>query len=653
MSLPAPVTDVTPHVTPTITVEGSAIPDDMNQKLVQTVVDTHLHLPDMFEITIVDGDNSALGMFSIGSHVEIFGGAPSDPSAKSLIKGEVTSIEGEYQSPVIHTIIRGYEKAHRMQRISHTRVFKDMKDSDIATQIAGAYNFQDMAVDDSKVTHNHVSQLDQTDWDFLKFRASEIGFEVGVAGGSFFFRKPSGSADDSGGGLGGALDAAASMATGAGSPPTLTFGDNLLYLRPRLSAGGMVSDVEVRVWDPVAADVVTSSTTVKSATATLDNAPRPDEMASMFGEESPIPIPTLPAVPKIPGLKLPSLGSAPSATARVICDRPVDQDSSATVAADKAAQGVAEHVASTFAEAEGSTYGNPDVQAGRPVQIDGVPDEFKGKWIVTNARHTFVPAEGGYRTDFVISGRHDRSFLGLASMGRTNGPRPVINGFVCGIVTNNNDPKNMGRVKVAFPVFSNAYESDWARVVQVGLGADWGAVFTPEVHDEVLVGFEFGDARRPYVLGGLINGNTSNDILSSAVKATGMSAKVVQRGLVTPTGNRIVFDDDEMQHGVQMPPPSKSSITISDKDGKMMVVIDKANSKLQIVAEAGSPAASPATITIEQKGVGGSISIKAAGNINIEAGASGQLSLKGGMGVSIDGGTGGVAVKGNMITLGS
>jgi phage protein D len=651
MSLSNPINDVTPHVTPIITVGGSAIPDDMTQNLVQTVVDTHLHLPDMFEITLVDGDNSAIGLFSIGTQVEIFAGAPSDSSATSLIKGEVTSIEGEYRSPVIHTIIRGYEKTHRMQRVSHTRVYLDMTDSDIAQQVAGAYNFDKLTVDDSKVAHDHVSQLNQTDWDFLRSRAAEIGFEVGVAGGNFFFRKPSGSPSD--GGAMGALGAVASMAGMGGGPPQLTLGDNLLYFRPRLSAGGMVSNVEVRAWDPINATVASSVTAVATVTATLDKAVQPGDMAGMFKEDSPFLQPSLPAIPKIPGLKLPSLGSAPSSTARVICDRPVGQDSSATPATDSAAKGVAEHVASTFAEAEGSTYGNPAVQAGQPIQVDGVPDEFKGKWIVTTARHTFIPAEGGYRTDFEVSGRHDRSMLGLTSAGMAADTRQTISGFVCGIVTNNNDPKNMGRVKVSFPVFSNAYESDWARVVQVGLGADWGALFTPEVHDEVLVGFEFGDVRRPYVIGGLINGNTSNDILANAIKATAGSAKVVQRGLITPTGNRIVFDDDEMQHGVAIPPPTKSSITISDKDEKMMILIDKANGAIHIVADAGPPSAPPASITIEQKGIGGSISVKADGNISIEAAATGQLTLKGGMGVTIDGGVGPIAVKGSMISLGN
>jgi uncharacterized protein involved in type VI secretion and phage assembly len=178
------------------------------------------------------------------------------------------------------------------------------------------------------------------------------------------------------------------------------------------------------------------------------------------------------------------------------------------------------------------------------------------------------------------------------------------------------------------------------------MGKQWGALFTPEVGDEVLVGFEFNDARRPYVVGGLINGNNQHDLLSTAVAGSGPMAHVAQRGIVTPTGNRIILDDDQAPAA---PAPNKSAITISDKDGKMVIVVDKKNGAIQITADSTAP---PSKITIEQKGTGGEISVKAAGNVSVEAAAPGQLSLKGGAGVSIDAGQGMVEVKGSMIKLG-
>src|SRR5215472_353851 len=84
-----------------------------------------------------------------------------------------------------------------------------------------------------------------------------------------------------------------------------------------------------------------------------------------------------------------------------------------------------------------------------------------------------------------------------------------IYGVVVGIVTNNQDPDGMGRVKVKFPWLSDQDESWWARIATVMAGSSRGSYFLPEVNDEVMVAFEHGDVRFPYVLGALWNGKDS------------------------------------------------------------------------------------------------------------------------------------------------
>ena len=79
-------------------------------------------------------------------------------------------------------------------------------------------------------------------------------------------------------------------------------------------------------------------------------------------------------------------------------------------------------------------------------------------------------------------------------------------GVVVGIVTNNQDPENMHRVKVRFPWLSNDVESNWARVAAPMAGKGRGAYFLPEVDDEVLVAFEHGQVDHPFVVGCLWNG---------------------------------------------------------------------------------------------------------------------------------------------------
>src|SRR2546426_9457473 len=79
-------------------------------------------------------------------------------------------------------------------------------------------------------------------------------------------------------------------------------------------------------------------------------------------------------------------------------------------------------------------------------------------------------------------------------------------GVVAGIVTNNEDPDGLGRVKIRFPWLSEDNESWWARIAAPMAGKERGAYFLPEVDDEVLVAFEHGDVNFPYVLGALWNG---------------------------------------------------------------------------------------------------------------------------------------------------
>ena len=78
------------------------------------------------------------------------------------------------------------------------------------------------------------------------------------------------------------------------------------------------------------------------------------------------------------------------------------------------------------------------------------------------------------------------------------------------LVTDIKDPDNQGRVKVTLPwspdTGSNRYEA-WARLATMMGGNNRGTWFIPDVNDEVLVLFEGGDARRPYVVGGLWNGS--------------------------------------------------------------------------------------------------------------------------------------------------
>jgi uncharacterized protein involved in type VI secretion and phage assembly len=190
-----------------------------------------------------------------------------------------------------------------------------------------------------------------------------------------------------------------------------------------------------------------------------------------------------------------------------------------------------------------------------------------------------------------------------------------IYGVVVGIVTNNNDDDKLGRVKVKFPWLSDNDESDWARIALPGAGPKAGAVFIPEVSDEVLVAFEHGDISRPFVIGGLYNGKDKPPLGDGLFD----KGKVKRTGFVSRKGHKFVFFEDS----------SKSGIALITSDGKIKVSLNESNSEIHIECQ-------------------GKVVIKSQGDMNVES--AGSLTLKGDGGVKVNS-SGTVEVKGSQVKL--
>ncbi len=90
------------------------------------------------------------------------------------------------------------------------------------------------------------------------------------------------------------------------------------------------------------------------------------------------------------------------------------------------------------------------------------------------------------------------------------------------VVKDNQDPEQLGRVRVQFLwQQENDLTTPWIRIAQPHGGDNKGFYFIPEIDEEVMIGFENGNAEKPYVIGTLYHGqqrpgnnwpNDSNDI---------------------------------------------------------------------------------------------------------------------------------------------
>ena len=200
--------------------------------------------------------------------------------------------------------------------------------------------------------------------------------------------------------------------------------------------------------------------------------------------------------------------------------------------------------------------------------------------------------------------------LQLISERATDEGRRRINGVVIGIVTNNSDdPDGLGRVKVRFPWLSDSDDSFWARIATMMAGNDRGTYFLPEVDDEVLVLFEHGDVRFPYVIGSLWNGKDKAPVDSG-------NGKNDLRVIKSRSGHVIKLNDAD----------GKETVEVIDASGKNRVVIDTANNTITITAGKDIVLAAPhGTIKLDAReiaiGSSADAKITAGANLNVKAGA--------------------------------
>ncbi|WP_042415247.1 phage baseplate assembly protein V [Streptacidiphilus anmyonensis] len=593
------------------------------QCLVRVEVDTQRQLPGVFTLVFEDLTGAALddAGLDLGVGIEVWAG-PGE--RERLIVGEITAIEGHYQGTVGRTVVRGYDRCHRLQRARRARSFDNVTDADIAELIAAEAGLAPADITATTTRHEHVLQCNQTDWEFLAQRAAEIGFEIGIQNGVFRFCP------------------AASVSAGSDEGPLeLDMPGALLRFEPRISAGSLTPDVEVRVWDPLrAALAVASPAGTRSAGASAAHPKDLSEAAKLFlpggrvevgegaeaGEGA-----AVGDVGPEPGV---NRGHAPSATAHVVGTLPVAD-------AEAAASALAASAGGAFAEAEGDATGHPGIRVGAAVKVSGIPGRFPDVWLVTRARHVFDLTEYGYHTEFAAGGPQDRSLLGLAS---SEGPSPVrVPGLVCGLVDDIGD--KYARVRVTLPWLSPDVRTDWAPVVQFGAGPRSGAMFLPEVGDQVLVGFEFGDPRRPYVLGGLVTENRAYDLGGSAVRQGdgGADTSVARRGFVSASGNRLVFHDE-----VGDVPEPQSRILLGTGDGRLGLDIDAVGASVELSCD---PADSPKKELTIRCGDAGTVNIVAGpgGKVNIDGGDELTLNSTGSLTIRSQGS---VSVSGASVSLG-
>jgi uncharacterized protein involved in type VI secretion and phage assembly len=179
------------------------------------------------------------------------------------------------------------------------------------------------------------------------------------------------------------------------------------------------------------------------------------------------------------------------------------------------------------------------------------------------------------------------------------------------VVTDLNDPEGQGRVRIRLPWSpddSGGYEA-WARLATLMGGNNRGSWFVPDLDDEVLVVFQAGDTRWPFVIGGLWNGV---DTPPEQMDASGNNDI---KSLRSRNGVKVTLDDASGQERLILETPGGQQVSLTDGPG--VVELRDSNGNTVTLESSGITVSASAKVTVQASTVEVS-----AGSVTVNAGIS-------------------------------
>ncbi|HET6809983.1 MAG TPA: VgrG-related protein [Acidimicrobiales bacterium] len=584
-----------------VEIDGAPLDPIVAAYLIEAEVDSSLFLPDQAKLVFQGGPDLILagGLITIGVllNVQVETGEVPMP----IFNGEVTAIDLDYSPAGSRTIVRGLDLSHRLMKGTATRALPDMVASEAVAAVLAEAGVIPGEIIPTTTPYSQLNQANVSDWVFIRQLAELEGYDAYMDGLGLFNFCPAGVAEE-------------------GAPPVVSYeepsltgtqlvlGKNLIRLKASVTGADQVGAVQVRGWDPIAGiEVIGEAPALTTAVQSEDPLVEPAAIGEMLG-----------------GVQF------------VVTDRSYPNED----AAETRAIAVASQIASSSIEMYGECYGSPSIIAGASVSIGMAGLPFDGMYVVSEAKHRFVPGSTGYTTWFTIGGRRNRSLLALSNPGGggdgTHAVRPTIPGVVIGEVVDADDPLDLGRVKLRFGWLDDLYVSDFARVRQDHVSEGSGCMWIPEVGTEVLVAFDRGDINFPYVLGCLYSATFP------PVPPPDVEGMVNERRIQSRMRHMLWFQDGEEAQG----------ITLITGEEDCLIRIDAMEQQIQIVSAGMINIEAAAELSIT---AGGDISISTEGALTLEGGEvainGDSLNLSGEGDVTVTA-EGAVAVAGSVIMLG-
>ena len=247
---------------------------------------------------------------------------------------------------------------------------------------------------------------------------------------------------------------------------------------------------------------------------------------------------------------------------------------------------------------QGSALARP----GSMLELSGVGGRFDGRVFVDAVRHDI--AHGQWTTAVEFGRELAPTAAAPLAPSTAAGAVVPIRGLQRGLVTQvSDDPSGALRVLVTLPQVADA-AALWARLASFYASDSAGAMFYPQVGDEVVVGFLDDDPRLPVVLGSLYG--------TTRLPAPGAGNHV--KAILTRSKLEMRFDDRHRVLTIQT--PGRQVISLNDTSGEIR--ISDANQNSVTLGSSG--------IRLDSKS---NLVIAATGHIEVKAGAGLSLQTPG------------------------
>lgn len=335
-----------------IEIDGSEVPEKLRADLVAVRVLEDIHATGMFSFTLNCWDTVEMkvkwiddDLLKEGKTVVLHMGYRDQ--MKKLFTGEINGLEPEFhtsEAPLL--TVRGYDRGQRLMRKRKTKSYLQMKDSDIARQIASNSGLSP-EVEDSSVMLEYVLQHNQTDLEFLQHRAEKIGFEVFAQDNKLYFRP---------------------RQTNGAEALTLRREIELLEFYPRSTTMNQVEEVVFQGWDPKKKKEMKAESRAGNVRNKLGATSGPDAVKKAF-----------------------------KGTQSMTVRAPLSSQGEG----DQMALALLNEMALVHVTGEGICIGSVDLRPGKLIKIEGLGDRFSGSYYVTSTEHSFLPNRG-YRTAFTV-----------------------------------------------------------------------------------------------------------------------------------------------------------------------------------------------------------------------------------------------------------